>query len=213
MSSYSSAWWLEIESKITPSSFMSRFWNISRTPIFSAIQALVDYSSDWIIVKDLDHRFLLVSDAFAEEAGLSSDEIIGKNDLEIGNTPIEVFGDPETGWKGFWPQDDEVTRSGILSVEDNPNWTLYSDTPRYKRTLRVPLTNENGEVYALLVCCQDITEQKQNEVMLRERTEMLARVTSEKKKADDNRRVADGAKYVVVDVHVEVPVLWMNVIV
>lgn len=167
--------------------------SVAKSPIFSALQSLVDYSSDWILVKDLDHRFLLASDAFAEEAGLTAEEIIGKDDLELGNTPLEVFGDPSTGWKGFWPQDDEVTSSGQLSVEDNPNWTLYSDTPRYKRTLRVPLTNERGDVYALLVCTQDITEQKQNEVMLRERTEMLARVTSEKKKADDNRRVAEEA--------------------
>ncbi len=167
--------------------------SLCKTPVFSALQSLVDHSSDWIFIKDLDHRFLLASDAYAREAGLTINQIIGMNDLELGNSPREVFGDPATGWKGFWPQDDEVTNSGKLSIEDNPNWTLYSDTPRYKRTLRVPLKNERGEVYALLVCTQDITEQKQNEVMLRERTEMLARVTSEKRKADENRRVAEEA--------------------
>lgn len=163
------------------------------TPIFAALQSLVDNTSDWIFIKDLDHRFLLASEAFAAEAGFTIEQIIGMNDLELGNSPTEVFGDPATGWKGFWPQDDEVTSSGKISIEDNPNWTLYSDTPRYKRTLRVPLSNEKGVVYGLLVITQDITEQKQNEVMLRERTEMLARVTSEKKKADENRRVAEEA--------------------
>ena len=48
-------------------------------------------------------------------------------------------------------------------------------------------------MYALLVCAQDITEQKQNERMLRDRTEMLSRVTREKQNADKHRITAEQA--------------------
>jgi len=154
---------------------------LTQTPMYSLLQSLVDYSSDWIILKDLDHRFVLASDAFVQHTGYSLEELVGKNDLDIGSSEADVFGDPETGSVGFWAQDDAVTQSGEIAIELNPSWTLFSERPRYKRTLRIPLKNSSGEVYGLLVCAHDITEQKQNELMLRERTEMLARVTAEKR--------------------------------
>jgi len=188
----SSLFWQRIRLAVSTFNTPLQVGNTS-VPFFSLLQSIVNHTSDWIILKDLKHRFLLASDSFLEEAGLTLDELIGKNDLDIGNTEEEVHGNPATGWAGFWAQDDAVTDSGQMTVEMNPNWTLYSRRPHYKRTLRVPLKNARGEVYALLVCVHDITELKQNEMMLRERTEMLTRVTLEKKRAEENRRVAEMA--------------------
>lgn len=162
-------------------------------PFVPMFQSVINHASDWIIVKDLNHRFLLVSRAFTQAAGLNHSEIIGKNDLEIGTTEAEVYGDAKTGLKGFWAQDDEVTNTGVAAVEDNRNWRVFSAAPRHKRTMRIPLKNQQGKVYALLVCTHDITEQKQNEKMLRDRTEMLSRVTKEKQNADKHRHIAEQA--------------------
>ena len=165
----------------------------SDEPMMQLLLTMVEHSSDWIFVKDLEHRFLLASEGFAEEAGFSIDQVIGKTDADLGNTEKDLFGDPETGWAGFWPQDDAVTSSGVMAIEDNPGWTLFSQSPRHRRTVRVPLKNHRGEVYSLLVCSQDVTEHKQNEQMLRERTDMLSRVTEEKQNAERNRRLAEEA--------------------
>ncbi len=162
-------------------------------PISQAFQQIVDNSSDWIIVKDLEHRFVFVPDMFCETAKHSMSEIIGHNDLEIGSSERDVFGDPESQWAGFWSQDDAVTSTGLTSIEDAPNWQVFNSDIRHKQTYRVPLINAYGNVYALLVCVKDITEQSQNERLLNERTEMLQQVTSEKKKTEEHKDIAESA--------------------
>lgn len=163
------------------------------SPAYALLQEIVNYSSDWILVKDLQHRFMLASENFANSAGYDINTLLGKDDLEIGNSPQHVFGDPDNDWQGFWPQDDAVTNSGNVSIEENPHWDLYSRSERYRRTIRAPLRNAEGKIYSLLVCSQDITEHKKNEALLRERTAMLAQVTEEKRSAEANRLRAEEA--------------------
>ena len=162
-------------------------------PIVSIFRAIADQASDWIIIKDLKHRFVVAGKNFADCAGAPIDEIIGRDDLEIGGSVEAVMGDPDNGNPGFWAQDEAATNSGIASVEENPEWLLYSSDVRYRRTYRVPLKNAAGKVYALLVCSQDITDQHRNEQLLDERTSMLEQVTAEKQRAELNRQIAEDA--------------------
>ena len=101
-------------------------YGVLRHPLVTMFQSIVDHTSDWIIVKDLEHRFLFATNAFVEAVGLPVGQLIGKNDLEIGSSEEDVYGNPATGWKGFWAQDDEVAQSGIPTAEDNPNWRVFS---------------------------------------------------------------------------------------
>lgn len=162
-------------------------------PTYALLQEIVNHSSDWIIVKDLDHRFVLASENLASMAGVDLQFLIGRNDLDIGSTEEQVFGNADKGWAGFWPQDDAVIASGQISVEENPNWESFSKVERHRRTIRAPLKNHRGETYALLVCSQDITDQRKNEALLEERTGMLAQVIEEKQSAENNRRTAEEA--------------------
>jgi len=68
-----------------------------------------------------------------------------------------VKGDSESGWPGFRTRDDAVTQEGGTTVEENPDWHMFSESPRHKRTVRVPLRGTRGEVYALLACASDVT--------------------------------------------------------
>ena len=165
----------------------------ANNPIVGIFKAIADQASDWIIIKDLQHRFMVAGENFATSAGAPIDDIIGKDDLEIGSSVEAVMGDRETDNQGFWAQDDAVTNSGMASVEENPKWKLYSSDARYRRTYRVPLKNAAGTVYALLVCSQDITDQQRNEQLLIERTSMLEQVTVEKQRAEFNRQIAEDA--------------------
>lgn len=160
---------------------------------YALLQAIVDHSSDWIFVKDLEHRFLVASESFARVAGYALEDLIGKDDLEIGNSPKHVLGDPDSNYKGFWPQDDAVTQSGNISIEENPHWDLYSDSERYRRTIRVPLKGHTGEVYALLVSSQDVTDEMKKEALLADRTKMLDIVTAEKQLAEKSQKIAEEA--------------------
>lgn len=163
------------------------------SPASRAFQQIVDHTSDWIIIKDLQHRFVVVPEIFCQVTGLSMPEIIGKNDLQIGSSDEDVYGNKETNKKGFWKQDDEVVSTGITSVENNPEWRVFNSEIRHKSTYRVPLFNDSGEVYALLVCVKDVTEQKQNERLLSERTRMLESMTAEKQSSEFHKELAEQA--------------------
>ena len=163
----------------------------TNSPVYRIFQEIANHTSDWIFIKDLQHQFVVVGEHFAAIAGTSVQEIVGKNDLEIGSSTDAVKGSPDEGKVGFWAQDDAVTNSGEGSVEENPEWSLYSTKARYRRTYRVPLKNPAGNVFALLVCSQDITEQVRNEELLVERTSMLEQVTAEKQRAESNRQIAE----------------------
>lgn len=160
------------------------------SPVYAVFKAIADQTSDWILIKDLDHRFIVAGEHFAATAGLSIEQVIGRDDLEIGSSPDLVNGSPQTGGVGFWAMDKAVTDSAQATIEENPKWSLYSSTARYRRTYRVPLKNPAGRVFALLVCSQDITEQVGNEHLLAERTTMLAQVTEEKRRAQKNHQIA-----------------------
>ncbi len=59
------------------------------------MRTIIDSTPDWIFVKDTDHRYRLVNQAYADAMNLSLDEFIGKNDIEIGFPEEIVKGNPE----------------------------------------------------------------------------------------------------------------------
>ncbi len=167
--------------------------NTAIMPGIQVLHQVVDHLTDWVIIKDLEHRFLLVSDGFANTVRLPKSEIIGKNDLEIGTDPKAVLGDLETGWSGFWAQDDAVIESGTTTSEENLDWRAFTVNRRYKRTVRLPLRNAKGDIYALLVVASDITDRVLAERSLKSRNLMLRRVTEEKLNAEQHRQIAEQA--------------------
>ena len=107
-------------------------------------------SNDWLIVKSLDHRFLHASGKFCRAHSKSVEEIVGRNDLQLGTSPEVVYGIPGSEWKGFWALDREVTDSGIPLV--SPPLLQDAESGLYERMEKVPLRNKNGNIFALLVC-------------------------------------------------------------
>ena len=163
------------------------------SPVYAVFQAIANRASEWIFLKDLDHRFIVAGENFANVAGVQLSDIIGRDDLEIGNVEDEVVGSLVQGKRGFWSRDDDVTTTGISTVEYNPEWRLYSSDARHRRTYRVALKNPADEIFGLLVCSRDVTEQVHNSQLLSERTMMLKQVMDEKARADLNRQIAEDA--------------------
>ena len=161
------------------------------SPEAQLLQTVVNHSSDWVFIKDLDHRFLAVSEEYANSIDLTFDKVVGKNDLDIGFSPEIVLGTGDSDWPGFWPQDDQVIETGETTVETNPYWRVFTGDTRHRRTIRVPLKNRWGKVYALLVCSEDVTAIVKAEQVLKERSAMLEKVTQEKNNADHSRLMAE----------------------
>ncbi len=105
-----------------------------------------------MVVKDREHRFVYVSKAFADALGRPVDELIGKNDLELGRPRNLVLGDPSTGWPGLWELDDRVLESGTGSTHAGAGFNPRNNTS----TERTPLRNDAGDIVGLIVQLHDL---------------------------------------------------------
>lgn len=136
--------------------------DIVKENAYEILQALLSYSTDWMVIKDLDHRFALVTDSFLRSHDKVLDEVIGKNDLEIGTPEALVLGDNEQNWTGYWSEDDRA----IASQEPCESEQLIKNENALNQlrehVARVPIKNKDGEVIALLVCVTQINTSKFN---------------------------------------------------
>ena len=124
----------------------------------SLLQQIAEAQTTTFLVKDLDHRFLMVNQHFADVVQLRVEDIIGKNDLEIGIPEHMVLGDETSGFPGFWAMDDQAIASGV-SQSSAENRISYRDGMHHDaNTTRTPLCDENNQVVALLVQSQDLSD-------------------------------------------------------
>lgn len=163
------------------------------SPEIQLLHQVVDLLNDWVVIKDTEHRYLEVSESFAQSVSMSKDQIIGKNDLEVGIDREVVMGNPRTGWAGTWAQDDHAMQTGEAATNEELDWRAFAVNRRYKRIARLPLRNAQGAIYALLIVTTDITDRVLAERNLQARNLMLRQVTQEKLNADEHRQIAEKA--------------------
>lgn len=139
------------------------------------LRTVINSTPDWIFIKDLGHRFLLVNQAYADSMRLSTQEFVGKNDLEIGFPYDLVKGDPLKGIRGFWADDREVINSGKAKfIMDEPS--MIDGKPQVMSTVKVPLLDAEGYVWGVLGFVHNITELKKTEENLRKKDQLLQAV-------------------------------------
>lgn len=113
----------------------------------SLVQALFDHTSTVIYAKDVEFRYLLINRQFENLFHVRRDEIIGKNDFDI--HPIDVA-------KRFRENDRLVLESGQAFQFDEV--TSQDDGLHRYVSLKFPLRNESGDIYAVAGISTDITE-------------------------------------------------------
>lgn len=122
------------------------------------LQSIIDNSSAAISVRDREFRFVLANRAFAELAGLPSDEAVaGRPDSEVlGSAAVSHLRVGDRLVLGGEP----VTREETLTRAGEER-TLLSQ--------RFPLADDQGNVYAIGEVASDITDRKHAELELLER--------------------------------------------
>ena len=118
------------------------------------LQQIGDAQSTAMAIKDLEHRFLYANEAFCTASGFSQQELLGKNDLELGRSEAMVLGDPSTGWPGFWALDNEALQGGCPAISIDSR----AGRNRATETLRTPMRDCDGSIVALLVQLHDVSE-------------------------------------------------------
>ena len=136
------------------------------------LRTIIDSTPDWIFIKDTDHRYQLVNQAYADAMHLSPGEFIGKNDIEIGFPEEIVKGNPQKGIRGFWADDREIMDQGEIKIIDEEP-AIVDGESRVLNTIKVPLKDSGDNVTGIVGFVHDITIIKQAEAtMSKQATEL-----------------------------------------
>lgn len=121
------------------------------------MSSLLDNSPVPAFLKDRQGRYLFVNRNYAERVNLSQEEVVGLTDFDI-------VAEPETAER-FQSNDALVLQNQEVIAEES-TFTVASGEYSFI-TVKFPVINKKGEVYAVGGVAFDITERKQMEEELR----------------------------------------------
>jgi diguanylate cyclase (GGDEF)-like protein/PAS domain S-box-containing protein len=134
-----------------------------------------------IFAKDAAGRHIFANPALAELAGLSIEEILGKDDFDLVADKAQA--------DAYRADDLAVLQSGNKMVISEEPRTDLSGRTRFLQTVKIPFTvAETGEK-AVLGVCTDITERRQADENIREQAELLDNAQDAIYVVDFQRRV------------------------
>jgi len=120
--------------------------------------AILDNIGARIYIKDRDFRYLYVNQEVSDSLGMLSSEIIGAT--------VEELFEPDIA-KTFIEHDNKVLEGGETVAAIEKVDSVLVEDERYFWSIKVPLTDLEGNIYALAGISTDITEQKKMEDNLR----------------------------------------------
>ncbi len=132
------------------------------------LQTLVDWIPDNLWVKDVESRFVIANKATALRMGkLSVDELIGKSDLEL--CPAETAG-------GYFADERRVIESGQPMIDKEEYVVGAQREKTWILTTKVPLRNEQGEVFGVVGISRDISDRRQAEMLRNSQAQILEKI-------------------------------------
>jgi len=120
------------------------------------LQDVIDSTPDWMYVKDIEHRYILVNKSFAEAQNIMPQAMVGRCDTEIFLEEL-CLGNPEKGIVGFHNDDNQAFKGRVVHNPRNiiawadGSWHVYD-------TFKIPLHDHAGRIYGALVYSRDITD-------------------------------------------------------
>jgi PAS domain S-box-containing protein len=138
----------------------------------SLAEAVLDELPNPVFVKDREHRWILINQAFCDLLGLSREALLGRSDYDLfSREQADVF----------WEKDEIVFASGALNVNEEA-LTSPSGDPFWILTRKTPVGHDDNQL--LVGVITDITDRKRAEAQLveshlaRERAEAASRAKS-----------------------------------
>jgi PAS domain S-box-containing protein len=123
------------------------------------LRTVIDATPDLIFVKDRDFRYILANVSFAQNMGKTPEQMMGKNDLEIGFSEELVFGNSAKNIRGYRFDDIAVLNGQTIH---NPNdIAIFLDGYRHVfDTQKLPIKDKEGNIFGVVGWSRDITERQ-----------------------------------------------------
>jgi PAS domain S-box-containing protein len=119
------------------------------------LRAVIDHVPDYVVVKDVEGRYVLQNIAVLHALGAHlHEELIGKTDFEFYSSELATR---------YRADDQSVIRSGITQVNHEEPLVDSEGRQHWLLTTRVPLCDSCGRIIGLVEIGRDITERKQAE--------------------------------------------------
>lgn len=134
------------------------------------LDALMNNFPGLIYFKDLDSRFLMINQTYTKKFGVTTlKELIGKSDFD--------FFDENHARKAY-NDEQKIIKTGqpLLNIEEREVWPDGHIT--WATTTKMPLQDSNGRIIGTYGISTEITEKKESELKLNEKTSILNAVTS-----------------------------------
>ena len=121
------------------------------------LRALIDGAPDRVFAKDRNFRYIFVNQSFAAYLGKNVEEIIGKDDIELGFSAELVFGDRNGLFRGI-REDDRAVLAGEI-VRNPYQAILFADGKQHIfDTQKQPLCDAEGNIFAVLGFSREIAQ-------------------------------------------------------
>ncbi len=120
------------------------------------LQSVLRYAPALVFIKDLEGRYILANERFAESHGLSPQQIIGRTDFDL--FPAEVA-------EALREDDQNVVRQGTPLQFDQYVPDQHGNQ-RIRVAIKFPLWNEQMQIYAVGGIVTDVTDHRQAEAQL-----------------------------------------------
>lgn len=154
------------------------------------LRTVINSTPDWIFIKDLGHRYMLVNQSFADAMQKEPRDFIGKNDIESGFEEELVIGNPDKDIRGFWADDLEVMKTGKSKyIPEELN--MLRGQHQIFSTVKVPLRDADGYIWGVLGFSHNITALKKVEENLRRKDQLLQAVSEATHQLISNNNLED----------------------
>ncbi len=135
----------------------------------NSLSNIINTIADPVFVKDRDHRWILLNDAYCRFMGYSREELIGKSDYDFfPNEEADVF----------WQKDELVFETGRENINEE-NFTDAQSNHHTIVTKKALYAGSDGDNYIVGVI-RDITDRKQLEEDLKKFNEELEQRVNER---------------------------------
>lgn len=122
-----------------------------------SLQALIDFVPDYLWVKDTESRFLVANKALTIDNGRkSTSEVIGQSDFDFHSPEIASV---------FRADELEILRSGKPMIDKEEFVIEAAGITKWLLSTKVPLRDENNEIFGLVGIARDITERKRADTL------------------------------------------------